>query len=227
MSEDDGEAERRHSQAFSAEVVEDEWARKEAEARNGLRQTDALMDMIDTCLDPERPFRLRLSMILHLQRLALDGISAYAGNFRPGGVEIKQSQHQPPPAHLVAEYVEDMCDYVNENWEAASAVHLAAYVMWRLNWIHPFADGNGRTSRAVSYLVLCVRLGYRLPGSNTIPYQIAQNRQPYFDAIDAADAAAANNKLDVSEMEKLIEGLLANQLYGVLEDARGLEGDGT
>ena len=48
---------------------------------------------------------------------------------------------------MVAELVEDMCDYVNENWEAKSAIHLAAYIMWRLNWIHPFADGNGRLSR--------------------------------------------------------------------------------
>jgi Fic family protein len=223
MSGDEKEEIRRHSKAYSADLVEDEWARKEAEARNGLRQTDALLDMIDYYLDPERPFRLRPSMILHLQRIALDGLSAYAGNFRPGPVEIEQSQHQPPQAHLVAEYVEDMCNYVNEQWQTASAVHLAAYVMWRLNWIHPFADGNGRTSRAVSYLVLCVHLGYRLPGSNTIPYQIAQNRRPYFDAIDAADAAAAKNELDVSEMEKLIESLLANQLYGVLKDARGAQ----
>ncbi|HET9282483.1 MAG TPA: Fic family protein [Candidatus Angelobacter sp.] len=56
-----------------------------------------------------------------------------------------------------------------------SAIHLAAYVIWRLNWIHPFADGNGRTSRALSYLVLCTRLGERLPGTVTIPDQnIAQ-----------------------------------------------------
>jgi Fic/DOC family len=62
-----------------------------------------------------------------------------------------------------------MCDYVNENWEGSSPVHLSAYVLWKLNWIHPFTDGNGRTARAISYLLLCLRLGYRLPGTNTIP----------------------------------------------------------
>ncbi|MBL8221394.1 MAG: Fic family protein, partial [Bryobacterales bacterium] len=31
-------------------------------------------------------------------------------------------------------------------------------VMWRLNWIHPFFGGNGRTARSASYLVLCASL---------------------------------------------------------------------
>lgn len=212
---------RRHSKALSAEIIHDPQERAKAEARNGLRQFDATIEIIDYFLDPERPFRLRPSQILHLQRIALEGISAYAGNYRPGDVEIKNSKHEPPPAHCVAALVEDMCDYVNEHWETASAVHLAAYVMWRLNWIHPFADGNGRTSRAVSYIVLSVRLDYRIPGSRTIPLQISEDRRPYFDALDSADDEAAEGRLDVSKMEQLIESLLAEQLYSVIEDARG------
>lgn len=146
----DDDCGRRHSKALSADIIQDAQKRAEAEARNGLRQFDAAVEIIGYFLDPQRPFRLRPSQILHLQRVALEGISAYAGNYRPGNVEIEKSKHQPPPAHQVAELVEDMCDCVNEHWETASAVHPAAYVMWRLNWIHPFADGNGRTSRAVS-----------------------------------------------------------------------------
>ena len=56
-------------------------------------------------------------------------------------------------------------------------IHLAAYTMWRVNWIHPFAGGNGRTSRAVSNLVLCARLGYRLPGTLTVPEQIGRGQR--------------------------------------------------
>ena len=93
--------------------------------------------------------------------------------------------------------------------------------MWRLNWIHPFDDGNGRTSRAVSYLVLCVRTGSRLPGSNTIPDRIADNKFPYYDALDAADAAWKDERLDVSAMEKLLEDHLAAQLVQVFNAAKG------
>ncbi len=110
---------------------------------------------------------------------------------------------------------------MNENWKASSPIHLAAYVMWRLNWIHPFADGNGRTSRIVSYVVLSVRLGYVLPGTPAIPDQIVENRTPYFDALDAADAANSRGQLDVSKMEHLLEGLLAKQLMSIYELATG------
>jgi Fic family protein len=51
---------------------------------------------------------------------------------------------------MVLEQIEFMCDYVNDRWAEASAVHLCAYVLWRLNWIHPFGDGNGRTARAIA-----------------------------------------------------------------------------
>jgi Fic family protein len=118
----------------------------------------------------------------------------------------------------VAELIEEMCEYVNSNWQR-SALHLSAYVMWRLNWIHPFSGGNGRTSRAVSYLVLCARLGCRIPGTETIPEQIVANRQPYYEALDAADASWARQVIDVNAMESLLERALAVQLSSVLEAA--------
>src|SRR5512146_573936 len=172
----------RHSKASEAELISDPDERAAAEARNGLRQFDAVLEMAEAFLRPEYPFRLLLSHLLHLHRIALRGITAWAGNFRPADIEIGGSKHRPVGAHQVAELVEDMCDYVNQNWNAASPIHLAAYVLWRLNWIHPFTDGNGRTARALSYLVLCVKLGYILPGPNTIPEQISQDKTPYYKA---------------------------------------------
>ncbi len=158
---------------------------------------------------------------MSLHRAALEGINAYAGNFRPGGVEIKGSEHEPVGAHLVPELVEDMCDYVNDHWDSATAIHLAAYLMWRLNWIHPFADGNGRTSRIISYVVLCIKLGFVLPGLRTIPEQIETDRNAYFEALDAADTAIADGNLDLAEMESLMESLLATQLTSLFEKASG------
>jgi len=127
---------------------------------------------------------------------------------------------------MVAEHVEEMCDYVNDNWTNSSAVHLSAFVMWRLNWIHPFTDGNGRTSRATSYVVLCAREGVLLPGTNTIPEQIKNNhRAPYYKAIEAADAIYEQRKCFadgiVDEMENLIGSLLAEQLAQVHKRATG------
>lgn len=211
----------RHSRAEEAKIVTDLDELAQLEARNALRQFDAVCQMIDEWLQPERKFRLRPSMILQLHRAALDGLSSYAGNFRPGGVDIEGSNHRPHGAHLVPELVEEMCDYVNENWQEKSALHLAAYVMWRLNWIHPFSDGNGRTSRAISYLVLCIKIGDKLPGTKTIPAQIAENKKPYYQALEVADAANIQGRIDVTSLEEYLSTLLAAQLVGVYKSATG------
>lgn len=224
MSDEQGGEKQRHSVAFSADLITDPQARAEREARNGLLQFDTGMRIVEEWTsDSDRQFKLRPSTILGLHRIALEGISAYAGNFRPAGVTIQGSKHEPVAAHLVPELTEDMCDYVNSHWEQ-SALHLSAYLMWRLNWIHPFADGNGRTSRILSYVVLSIRLGYRLPGTPTIPEQIVENREPYFTALDAADAASKENRVDVSKMEAMLQGMLAKQLMGVIQSAGSKKG---
>jgi Fic family protein len=212
---------RRHSRALDANLIADPDERARAEVRNGLRQFDLGVEIVADALSKGTHYRLRPSTLLALHRVALEGISTYAGNYRPAGIEIQGSKHSPPGAHLVPELVEEMCDYVNENWASATPVHLAAYLMWRLNWIHPFVDGNGRTSRIVSYVILCVRLGFRLPGTMTIPEQIEKDRNPYFRGLDEADAAYKKGKVDVSAMEEVIEGLLAKQLTNVYELAAG------
>lgn len=208
----------RHSRALEVELITDPTEKAKQEARNGLRQFDEVIAQIEYWLHPERPFRLRPSAILSLHRRALEGISSFAGVWRPTAIEIGGSRHTLPPAHLVPELIENMCDYVNDNW-ARSPVHLSSYSLWRMNWIHPFVDGNGRTARAVSYLILCVRLGYRLPGTQTIPEQIAKHKTPYYKALEAADVYETERKLDLSEMEALLESLLAAQLLSVLKDA--------
>jgi Fic family protein len=211
---------RRDSKALEPELIADPKKKAEAEARNGLRQYDAGVSAIQTALDGGA-FKLRPSLILGLHREALNGISSYAGNYRPAGVKIQGSKHHPPGAHLVPELVEDLCDYVNEKWAEATPIHLASYVMWRLNWVHPFADGNGRTSRITSYVVLSIRAGYILPGTPTIPDQIVDNRGPYFGALDAADDAFSKGKIDVSKMEELVGSLLAHQLATFYQSVGG------
>ncbi len=158
-------------------------------------------------------------MILGLQRLAVDGLEKRPGNYRTGPIEIGGSSHEPPPSRAVPRLVEDLCDYVSSEWERASAFHLTAFVMWRLNWIHPFSNGNGRTSRAVSYLILCAKLGYLLPGQKTVPELISGDKGPYYQALEAADAAGLAGSLDVSAMEHLLEQLLAQQLVDIVSQA--------
>jgi Fic family protein len=118
--------------------------------------------------------------------------------------------------------VTEMCEYVNDNRHTRTAFHLSAYVMWRHNWIHPFSDGNGRTSRVLSYIVLSIATGYVLPGSPTIPEQIQKDRNSYFKALEVADQAWRNGEvIDLTNMEELIMNMLANQLLSVINTASG------
>jgi Fic family protein len=212
----------RHSEAASADLIADPEERARREAENGLKQFDSVVSLVQRYQAEHWRFALRVSTIRGLHRDALLGIHPLAGNFRPSTVKIVGSMHQPPDAWQVPVLVEELCDYVNDQWTASPALHLAAYVMWRLNWIHPFADGNGRTARAVSYLVLCMKMGGRIAGTRTIPDLISQNKGLYYDTLEAADKSLVSSQaLDLSELEGVLENLLANQLVSALEEASG------
>jgi Fic family protein len=211
----------RHSEAEDAALLSDpdQIARREAE--NGLRQFTLALDIIRHHVkDAERPFKLRAGPILQLHQAALDGLHRLAGTFRNTPVKIHGSLHQPPEPAFVADEVQALCEYVNDNWNK-SAVHLAAFVLWKMNWIHPFADGNGRTARAVSYVVMSIKLDSLLPGTPTIPEQIAANKDPYYNALEEADKAWASEKLDVSALEALLSDMLAQQLLNAAKEASG------
>jgi Fic family protein len=198
----------------------------EQEAENTLRQYDLMDEMVAKAASSSR-YRLRPSDLLDLHRVALDGLSQEAGVFRRQSVRINKAQHLPPRWEKVPRLVDELCDYVNDNWDR-TAVHLSSLVMWRLNWIHPFIDGNGRTSRAVSYLVLCVRLGYTLPGEKTIPELIAEDRTPYYQALEQCDelyrqvAGADQPKIDITPMEELMKALVGKQLAAIARAAGAL-----
>jgi Fic family protein len=210
----------RHTKAEDTAILTDPLEIAQREASNAVRQFDLVLDMIDEVARQGRPFRLRPSQILALHREALDGLKRDAGTWRAGTVEIEKSKHQPPGPHLVAHLIEEMCDWVNDLWQGITALELCAYIMWRLNWIHPFSDGNGRTSRAVAYLVLCAKLGDRLPGRKTLPEQIAENKTPYYDALEKADEAWNGNVIDTSAMQALLESYLAVQLKSAFDAAK-------
>jgi Fic family protein len=213
----------RHSHAEDAQLLSDpdEIARREAE--NGLRQFSLALEIIRSFVkDKERPFKLRAGPIMQLHQAALEGLHRLAGTFRNTKVKIEGSRHQPPDAAFVADEVQLMCEYVNDHWSVKSAAHLAAYVLWRMNWIHPFADGNGRTARAVSYVVFSIKLDGLLPGTPTIPEQIAADKQPYYKGLEAADNAwVATGQADVSALENMLAHMLAVQLLSATKEASG------
>ncbi|TPI48841.1 Fic family protein [Mesorhizobium sp. B2-9-1] len=213
MSED------RHSQADPVELITDPTEKAQREAENGVRQFKEALEIIRSSIgDHGGKFRLTQSIILRLHQKALEGIHPLAGTYRNSPVYIGKSNHFPPAHTEVPDLVAEMCAYVNDNWHM-SGIYLAAYLLWRMNWIHPFADGNGRTARVVSYLVLSVKLGSLLPGTPTIPDQIAAGKTPYYKALEGADDSWKRGIVAIADMEAMLEGMLAMQLLKATEEA--------
>jgi Fic family protein len=186
--------------------------RSRLEAANGVRQARRLVELIaEAVRDPTR-FELTPAMICELNGLAVAGIAKKPGRFREREVEISGSKHEPPPWQQVRSLVDEMCAYVNAGGH--DAIHAAAYVLWRCNWVHPFEEGNGRTARAVAYLVLSACIGHELPGETTLVERLLWNKIRHYRALDDADRACAAGRLDVSLLEVLLDELLRAQIQG-------------
>ena len=103
----------------------------------------------------ERNFSLNEREVLSIHNLILRGIIPEdAGKYRSVQVMIKGSSHMPPQPFLVAKAMEDYFIWFLENKNKMHPIILAAEMHERLVTIHPFIDGNGRTSRLVMNLIL-------------------------------------------------------------------------
>jgi fido (protein-threonine AMPylation protein) len=178
---------------------------------NGNRQYDFLRSIVGASLAVGRPF-LSSQVLKALNFHAIACLHAYAGEYRPCPVTV--GPHTPPPHYRVQALMDDFVNTVNREWEKADPVVLAAFVLWRLNWIHPFINGNGRTARAACYFVLCVKAQQWLPGTTILPELIKRERMRYELGLQHADKAMAAGVLDLSPLHALLSDLLNEQING-------------
>jgi hypothetical protein len=68
---------------------------------------------------------------------------------------------------------------------------------------------------------IAIKLGFILPGTPTIPEQIIFNKQPYYEALAKSDEQLKKGKVNVLQMEELLEEMLAVQLRSVVKAAAG------
>jgi len=200
-------------------LFRDDREKRRLESRNGVIQARYVVYLVRENNGEASP--LTPEVLLEMQRLAINQTYRCAGHFRDGSVALSGAAHKPPEYTEVDTLVRDMCAYLETSWGEESAIHLASYVMWRHNWIHPFFGGNGRTSRAASYLVLCAKLGFELGGELTIPELVVRERERYRLALIEADQAWAAGHLDLTTMKALMEDLLAEQLLSIHNQATG------
>ncbi len=165
---------------------------QELASSNYDRQLGFLNSLVSSALDSKRQF-LSQTVIKALNYHAIACLHPYAGEYRPCPVRVGNYKAQED--YRVAALMDDFVNLVNRYWHETDTVQLSAYVLWRLNWIHPFINGNGRTARAACYFVLCVKSGGWFGGKTILPELLRQNRDRYIEALKEADQSSKTTKL--------------------------------
>lgn len=127
-----------------------------------------------------------------------------AGKYRDENVKIKGATHIPPDYLIVPELMEKLI--INyEDWKKYHSIIRATLLHGELVKIHPFVDGNGRTSRLVMNLSL-MNSGY-------LPVIVKkEKRLEYYNALDKAhitgdytDFVKLVNELEIEMLNKYLE----------------------
>jgi Fic family protein len=186
------------------------------EAKNGVRHYDFLQSLVEANVAAQRAF-LSSHIIKALNFHAITCLHTNAGEYRPcpvfvGDPEDKVNCYIPPQHFEVQAQMDDLVNTVNRAWMETDDLTLASFVLWKLNHIHPFINGNGRTARAACYFVICLKLGSWLPGRTILPELLRQNRVEYVAILKAVDATYKAGSLDLSPLRALLERLLLEQV---------------
>ena len=141
------------------------------------------------------------------------------GQYRNEGVVVAAGSvviHTPPEYERVPDHMADLFAELTGMWARTSPIEIGAFLLWRVNWIHPFKNGNGRTARAFCYACVCLKFGFVLPGTLTLIELVMQNRGEYQDALKIADNAyEASGVADLGAMNTFVERLLREQLSSI------------
>ncbi len=129
---------------------------RDATASEVLANIDAMTYAIR---DSAGPITIERILKVHRRLLEPTRHAAHAGVIRTeqnwiggNGYNPIGAAYIPPPPELVPELLEDLCAFCND--DSLPAVAQAAIAHAQFETIHPFADGNGRTGRALIYMVL-------------------------------------------------------------------------
>lgn len=158
--------------------------REHLEAINHKEALEYLKELVSKDSD----FSERDLLLLH--SLILKGIDAkYAGTYRDVQVMISGSKHLPPQPYIIKKQMEDLFFWYQAHKNDLHPVLLAAELSERLVTIHPFLDGNGRTSRLIMNLIL-LKNGYVIANIKGD----SESRMKYYQSLE--NAQVENNKAD-------------------------------
>lgn len=147
------------------------------EAKDHYEALDYLYSLVEK--DHKQTFSESTIRNLH-KIVVLETEKEWAGRYRNGNVIIGGADHQPPDQMEIPRMMHELMVWFKENKNKLHPVELAALFHHKLVYIHPFFDGNGRTSRLVMNLLLMSH-GYPLV------IVLKNDRKRYYRTLQMAD----------------------------------------
>jgi Fic family protein len=172
-------------------------------------------------------------MMKDIHRATVDRIiiPEKVGVFRTTEVVIKEEStgkiiFQPPPYHEVPFLLDDFFEWLNDT--AARETHpilrsgIAHYILVA---IHPFVEGNGRTVRAFSTLVL-MREGYDIKKFFSLEEHFDEDPRAYYEALGEVDKQSSNlGARDLTPWLEYFTEVVATELAKIKDKVRKLSVD--
>ena len=170
-------------------------------------------ELIDS-LDP-----LSLDDLLRAHRVMMDGLIEHAGCFRSGDVGVFDGEtliHAGTPANYVPRVMSDLFE-----WLAKTDLHpllVSCVFHYEFEFIHPFADGNGRTGRLWHTLLLS---RWR-PALAWLPVEsvIRERQHEYYRVLAESNAEGSSERFVTFMLQVIRDALLPFSLPETEEDAR-------
>jgi Fic family protein len=119
--------------------------------------------------------------ILKVHKLLMHDIDDQnAGKYRTGQVRVAGATFMPPQADRIQPMINELLQTLSQNPDELTPIELAAFFHYKLVYIHPFIDGNGRTTRLLMNAILI---------SNGYPFTVLLkvDRQKYLRTLSEAD----------------------------------------
>jgi Fic family protein len=148
--------------------------REHLEATNHARAFDELRHFVETGAP------ITIATVHRFHALVLHDLDETAGTWREQQVYIRGSNHLPPPARQVPEYMAQWVSWLTHEGLQYHPVIRAAIAHHGFVAVHPYLDGNGRCARLLLSLQL-LREGY-VPA-----FLLREWKLRYLEALHAAD----------------------------------------
>lgn len=153
-----------------------------------------VMEYIDKITVDNKDFTIDESFIKQLHRMVVDKILAFerSGMYRTTQVVVRNSltgqvTFTPPPALAVSFQIQELVAFINkEKEDEIHPVLKSGAVHYELVRIHPFVDGNGRLSRALSTYIL-FQEGYDIRRFFSLEEYFDRDAARYYDALQSVE----------------------------------------